>query len=105
MSNARIPATGWLSERLSNSLSIHSNGGWFDIPNGWTADSAGIVCVAGHSGDQMDLTLYVDDVVDSSTSGSGGPGWAHCTLVSRGSHVRFYIAKANLDYFRFMRLH
>ncbi|EBU8555314.1 hypothetical protein DLC15_22715 [Salmonella enterica subsp. enterica serovar Telelkebir] len=101
-----MPAAGWISERLASSLSIWANGGFFDIPNGWTADSPGIVKMHGHSGADMDIVLTVNGLTEAESHQSkSARGWCKSTLVGRGAVVGFGISKANLDWFRFKRMH
>lgn len=102
----RIPAAGWITERLGASLSIWASSGFFDIPNGWVTDAAGIVKIHGHSGGAMDIVLNVNGLTDAeSHQDRSARGWCKSTLVGVGATVSFSIAKANLDWFRFKRMH
>lgn len=102
---ARIPAAGWITNRISSSLSNWANGGFFDIPNGWVSDAAGIVKMHGHSGADMDIVLTVNGLTEAESHQSrSARGWCKSTLVGVGATVGFSIAKANLDWFRFKRM-
>lgn len=104
---ARIPAAGWISERISSSLSNWANGGFFDIPNGWVTDAAGIVKIHtwNGSGSAMDVVLTVNGLTDAeSHQDRSALGWGKSTLVGQGATVGFSIAKTNLSWFRFKRM-
>ncbi|EDH8282138.1 hypothetical protein CB696_00075 [Salmonella enterica subsp. enterica serovar Livingstone] len=103
---SRIPGYGhWLSERMAASLSIWANGGFFDIPNGWVTDNAGIVKMHTHSGGDMDAVLIVNGLTEAEThQSSAARGWCKSTLVGSHATVSFSYAKCNLDWFRFKRI-
>lgn len=108
MPEARIPIGGhWVSERMSASLSIYANGGFFDIPNGWVSDSAGIVKVHAGSSKSLDVTLNVNGAPEAeSHQGNSGRGWCKSALVGIGATLNFGVGgdRAWLDWFRFKRM-
>ncbi|EHI2605070.1 hypothetical protein J9V81_003970 [Salmonella enterica] len=108
----KIPVGGhWLSERLSSSLSIYANGGWFDIPNGWTTDSAGIVClrVGTHGGNagSIDAGISVSGLPEAEThQAHSAISWSKTTLVGAGAVVNGWAGGSNgaVEYFKFRRM-
>lgn len=103
---ARIPAVGWITNRMASSLSNWANGGFFDIPNGWVSDAAGIVKVHAGSHGSLDITLSVNGLIDAeSHQAHSARGWGKSTLVGQGATLNFGISGGWLDWFRFKRMH
>lgn len=105
---ARIPIGGhWVSERMGASLSIYANGGFFDIPNGWVSDSAGIVKVHAGSSKSLDVTLNVNGLTEAeSHQGNSGRSWCKSALVGVGATLNIGVGGTGawLDWFRFKRM-
>lgn len=103
---ARIPAAGWVSQRISASLSIWASSGFFDIPNGWVSDAAGIVKVHAGSNGSLDITLSVNGLVEAeSHQANSARGWCKSTLVGHGATLNCGMSGGWLDWFRFKRMH
>ncbi|EBC4913393.1 hypothetical protein NU136_003807 [Salmonella enterica] len=104
----KIPIGGhWVSERLASSLSIYASGGWFDIPNGWRTDSAGIVAFHAGSSHSLDAVLTIDGLTEAeSHQGSSTRGWCKSTLVGNGMTVGFAVGGTGgwADWFKFRRM-
>lgn len=107
----KIPAAGWLSNRLGSSLSVYANGGWFDIPNGWTTDSAGIAClrVGTHNGGagSIDAGISVSGMPDCEThQGRSAITWSKTTLVGAGAVVNGWAGgdSGRVLYFKYRRM-
>ncbi|EBA6666760.1 TPA: hypothetical protein ACVQ66_003600 [Salmonella enterica subsp. enterica serovar Javiana] len=85
----KIPIGGhWVSERINASLSIRANGGWFDIPNGWVSDSAGIVAIHCGSSKSLDVTLTINGLAEAEThQGNSTRGWCKNSLVGNGTTI------------------
>ncbi|EDT7800728.1 hypothetical protein CCF60_003147 [Salmonella enterica subsp. enterica serovar Berkeley] len=100
----------WLSERMSNAIGTHANGGWFNISNGWTTDSAGIVMLRAHTGGgggSVDAVLYVNGIQEAESHQANSTiSWCKCALVPKGAVVKYSVggSQGKLDYFRFRRM-
>ncbi|ENQ6860316.1 hypothetical protein ACEQMD_003182 [Salmonella enterica] len=105
---ARIPVGGhWVSERMVASLSNWGNGGWFDIPNGWVSDAAGIVSLHAGSGKSLDVTLSVNGLIEAeSHQGNSARGWCKATLVGAGATINFGVGGDGgwFDWCKFRRM-
>ncbi|EMW0060139.1 hypothetical protein ABIV32_001551 [Salmonella enterica subsp. enterica] len=102
-----MPAAGWLTNRISSSLSNWANGGFFDIPNGWVSDAAGIVKVHAGSNKSLDVTLSVNGLIDAeSHQANSARGWCKSTLVGVGATLNVGVGGTGgwLDWFRFKRM-
>ncbi|EJJ4195542.1 hypothetical protein VQ207_000307 [Salmonella enterica] len=103
----RIPVGGhWVSERLASSLSIYASGGWFDIPNGWTSDSAGTVALHAGSSKSLDVVLTVAGLTEAeSHQGNSTRGWCKTTLVPAGTALGWGVSgeRGWFDWFKFRR--
>ncbi|EIC3047324.1 hypothetical protein LAB19_001658 [Salmonella enterica subsp. enterica serovar Manhattan] len=88
-------------------LSIYGNGGFFHIPNGWVADSAGIVKMrtSNGGGGDMDAVLIINGLTEAeSHQARSAIGWCKSALVGIGANVSFQYGKTNLDWFMFRRI-
>ncbi|MGT5521774.1 hypothetical protein ACRWD6_22325 [Escherichia coli] len=99
---------GWVAGRMANAISIYANGGWFGIPNGWVADSCGIVSVhaeAINGAGDLDSELVVDGLIESGHHAADAGSWGASSLVGAGATVSFTLGKGSLHYFKFRRMH
>ncbi|MEF6614092.1 hypothetical protein U9316_00610 [Escherichia coli] len=98
---------GWVGGRMANAISIYANGGWFGIPNGWVADSCGIVSVHAEAvggGGDLDAELYVNGTLESGHHAGNAGSWGASSLVGAGATVSFSIGKGSLNHFQFRRM-
>ncbi len=103
---AKIPAAGWVSNRVASSLSIWASGGWFDIPNGWVSDAPGIVAIHAGSTKSLDVTLSTNGQVEAEThQGNSARGWCKTTLVGAGTTINFGVGgdRGWFDWCKFRR--
>lgn len=81
------------------------NQGWFDIPNGWTTDSFGVVSFRNNSanGSGGDSELLVNDLCVSGSHMGFDWGYTHSCVTPRGARVNASSGQG-IGWFRYRRL-
>lgn len=94
----------WVSAQIDTFAGKQPQG-WFDIPNGWTADSFGVVAFqAASSYDQGgDSELYIHGFCVSGSHMGKDHGYTHSCACPRGGVVTCSTNRG-INFFRYRRL-
>lgn len=94
----------WTSSAIDQ-LGGKQNQGWFDIPNGWVADSFGVVSFRANSADHQggDSELYLHGFCVSGSHMGFDWGYSHSCVTPRGAPITVS-ANRGVGWLRYRRL-
>lgn len=94
----------WVSAQI-DAMAGKQNQGWFDIPNGWHADSFGVVSFRNNSANDRggDSELYLNDFVVSGSHMGYDWGYSHSCVAPRGAKITV-ASSQGIGWLRYRRL-
>ncbi|EAQ5013605.1 hypothetical protein F2274_17280 [Salmonella enterica] len=94
----------WVSSQI-DSFAGKINQGWFDIPNGWTTDSFGVVSFRNNAanGNGGDSELYLHGFVVSGSHMGYDYGYSHSCVCPRNAPITVSSAQG-IGWLRYRRL-